>query len=253
MTQSNAIALLASNIREFATRSESGCQVWNIPDLSKPDILQALTDGFEVIPTWDGEITDVKSGSDESDHGKNSNRFSFHTDGVYYQNTPHFAILYCVQTGGSGGETFFARTKGVIKALREEFGDNLVDSMNVVYMERDGQNYRHPLVEVVSGTEILRWSSALYLEPDVRRLSTSNRKRFTQILPEFIAFIQRAMEEQICYRHTWSKGDVLIFNNRECVHGRTQIIDPAGDRHLLRVLFNNKGRADGRVFAPRAN
>lgn len=248
------IELLASKIQEFAgAEANPNYAVWNMPGLTKEDILAALRKGnFQTAPSWDGEITDVVSGSDETDHGKNVNRFPFHTDGVYYKLPPHYVILYCRQTGGTGGETFFTLTKGVIEALRKEFNSNLLDSMQVVYMERDGKWYSHPLIEAIGGTEIMRWSSALYLRPD-RTISEPNRKRFAQILPEIIAFINRTMEEQICYEHTWHVGDVVIWRNDKSVHGRTEIHDLNHERHLYRVLFNSAGQSARGVLAPQIN
>ncbi len=251
MTDASKINLLASKVEAFAaSTSRSMFEVWNIPGLSKADILKALRVGhFETTPSWDGDITDVVSGKDETDHGKNTNRFPFHTDGVYYKLPPQFVILYCQQTGGTGGETFFTLAMGVIEALRKEFNSNLLNSMQVVYMERDGKWYSHPLIEAIGGTEIMRWSSALYLRPD-RTISEPNRKRFAQILPEIIAFINRTMEEQICYKHTWHVGDVVIWRNDKSVHGRTEIHDPNHERHLYRVLFNSAGQSARSVLAP---
>ena len=242
---------LPSWIREFAEQPNRGHEVLNIKGLSKEDIARALiSGGFEIASTWDGKITDVVSGSDETDHGKNINFFPFHTDGVYYVVPPPYVILYCVQAGGSGGETFFTRSANVIAALRAEFDPNLLDSINVVYMEREQRKYRHPLIEVIEGCEVMRWSSALYLEPDVKIISEPNRKRFAHILPALVAFINKTMQGQIYYSHTWLPGDLLIFNNRTHVHGRTRINDPNRERHLYRVLFNEISQSTRSVLAP---
>lgn len=242
---------LPSWIREFTEQSHEGHAVCNLPDLSKESLAKALAEeDFSLAPTWDGAITDVVSGTDETDHGKNSKEFPFHTDGVYYEAPPHYVILYCASIGGTGGKTFFTRTSDVIASLRKEFDPNLLESMNVVYMERERHRYRHPLIEMVDGEEVLRWSSALYLEPDIQKISEPNRKRSALLLPALMTSINQTMREQVCYEHQWHRGDLLIFNNRKVVHGRTHVQDPERERHLYRVLFNSVDQVHGSMFAP---
>ncbi|MCX6703616.1 MAG: TauD/TfdA family dioxygenase [Candidatus Zambryskibacteria bacterium] len=235
-------------IGEFA-QSKGRYAVCNIPGLSKMDIAGALQKtGFNPASTWDGEVTDVVSGEDETDRGKNTNTFPFHTDGVYYSEPPHYVILYCVSTSGTGGETFFTPSADVLETIRKEFNQNLLDSINVVYMERERRRYRHPLIEMIGTDEVLRWSSALYLEPDVSKISEPNRKRATLLIPALMTRINDSMREHVCYEHTWKPGDLLIFNNRQLVHGRTQVCDPQRERHLYRALFSDSEEEN--TFAP---
>ncbi len=229
---------LASDLREFIG-SGANYKLLHVPELSGQDIVEAIegVGDLKVIPNSDGNIGTVENKRDSSDFGKNVDVFPFHADGAYYTRIPRYVILYCVQTSG-GGETFFTETNSVIRALRDTFDNNLIDSLNIVYMGGDKKKYRHPLIERIDDREVLHWYSSLYLEPDINKLSANNRRYFTQLSAQVSTFLDNELKKRVVYEHTWAAGDLFVFDNQQVLHGRKEIDDLDSQRLLYRIWFD---------------
>src|SRR5436190_1299859 len=117
--------------------------VINAPGLKGEEIVNAIEQdpSLKVIPSADGKIGTVENKENIKDWGKNNSAFPLHLDGPYYTKIPRWVILYCVNPGGIGGETFLASAEKVIEKLGEKFDSNLLENTYIIYLSSDRKKY----------------------------------------------------------------------------------------------------------------
>ena len=173
--------------------------------------------------------------------------FDWHIDGCtpLEDGYPQMAtVLSALQVAERGGETEFASAYAAHEALSDEekrrFG-----SLRVVHSLEASQRRAHP---DASPEQVERWRSRRTHEHPLVWTHRSGRKSLVlgasadyvvgmdvdegrALLAELL---ERATMRDKVYRHTWSIGDTVIWDNRGVLH-RAAPYDPDSAREMLRT------------------
>lgn len=163
----------------------------------------------------------------------------FHHDQCYIEKPAIATMLYGMEIPSTGGNTLFANMFAAYDTLPEALKLRLegLKAMHVYDYEsnpttrgsmvKEGTpHYAHPVVRVHPGNG----RKALY----VNRLMTDHivgldRNESDELLA---MLFDHAEQPQFRYEHVWAPGDLLIWDNRSCMHARTDF--SARERRLLR-------------------
>lgn len=168
----------------------------------------------------------------------------FHSDGIYIEKPLAATMLYCLIPTEHGGETAFvnmysayeslpAKIKSRIKGMKalhaftynsRQENDNTARKSN----PDDVASFVHPVVR----THPVTGRQALY----VNRLMTQEiigveAAESREILDILYAHIENPA---IMYEHKWTKGDVLLWDNRCLTHARRDF--PPNETRLMKRL-----------------
>lgn len=165
----------------------------------------------------------------------------FHADLVYREIPSRATILYGIETPKAGGDTLFASLTAAYEALDDET-KALVDGKyakqgyhyGITHREDNEplQSYVHPLVQVIPETGRKALFASRLMTMSVEDMDPSDSDALLARLFDHIE------DPQFVYAHKWRPGDLLVWDNRSTVHGRTDF-DP-NERRLLR-RFATKG------------
>jgi taurine dioxygenase len=167
----------------------------------------------------------------------------FHADLVYREIPSRATILYGIETPKEGGDTLFASLTAAYEAL-DDATRALVDGKRArqgyhygITRREDNaplMSYVHPLVQLIPETG----KKALFAS---RLMTMSIEGMDPEESDALLAFLFDHIEDpRFVYAHKWRPGDLLVWDNRTTVHGRTDF-DP-GERRLLR-RFATQGAA----------
>jgi len=165
----------------------------------------------------------------------------FHSDTCYMERPAMASMLYAMEVPSRGGNTLYANGFRAYDALSADMKELLKGkrALNVYdYMGNpthradslppDVKQYAHPILRSHTPTgrkalyvnRLMTWS-ILGLSPEQSR-ETLSLLFDHQEKPEFV------------YEHVWAPGDVILWDNRSCLHARTDF-DSSERRRLRRV------------------
>lgn len=168
-------------------------------------------------------------------------RSVFHVDTSYVRRPPAYTALRAVQIPAQGGETLFTNQYRAFETLPVD-----------VRTELAGRTIRH----VVTGLDLdddaetaadhpvfrqhpLCGRTALYLSTPERCVAISGLDETAG--KEMIEFLYlHSTKEENTFRHTWSAGDVVMWDNG-CVLHRADHADVVGDRVMHRGMVSGYG------------
>ena len=165
----------------------------------------------------------------------------FHSDTCYMERPAMASMLYALELPSQGGDTLFANGFAAYDALPAAIRTRL-SGMRALYvydydgnptlraktLAPDARTAVHPVFRTHPATG----RKALY----VNRLMTWR----ILDLPEdesrdMLAFLFDHQEQaEFVYRHRWNPGDLVLWDNRSCLHARSGF-DPRERRRLRRV------------------
>jgi taurine dioxygenase len=183
---------------------------------------------------------------------------NWHTDLSYTLRPAKGTAVYCMEKPSVGGDTMFANMYLAYERLSpkmREFLDGLEcvhDASLIEGLDKRGpevaNEFRrlnppvvHPAVRVHQETG----RKALYVNERVRNflgLSEAESKPIVKFLCE------HAVQPRHTYRHYWSLGDLVMWDNRCLVHLAVGDYDPAEIRHMIRT--SSMGDYFGRYLEP---
>jgi len=157
-----------------------------------------------------------------------------------------------VKLPSTGGDTSFANMRTAYRRLPEAMRARVDRMRSVSGLDRDlvevreadrarhATPSRHPLVR----THPVTGESALYFHPGkldhFEGMSREDSRAFIEELQREI------LVADVIYRHGWRVGDLLLCDNRACVHRAHDDYDPDEGRVLYRLLI----RGDRPYFRP---
>jgi len=163
-------------------------------------------------------------------------RSTFHVDTSYVRRPPAFTALRAVAIPERSGQTLFTNQYIAYETLPARVRDDL-----------NGRTITH----VVTGLSLDEGEEVSAVHPVFRRHPVSGRtslylstpKRCAEVsgmsphlAAETIAYLfEHSTREDNVYRHTWSPGDVVMWDNR-CVLHRADHTDVVGDRVMHRGM-----------------
>src|SRR6195952_1669294 len=166
-------------------------------------------------------------------------RSVFHVDTSYVRHPPAYTALRAVEIPEKGGETLFTNQYRAFETLPQEVRDEL-----------DGRTIRH----VVTGLDLgaddeteadppvfrrhpISGRTALYLSTPQRCVSISGMGEAEgEEMTEYLYLHSTA--EDNTFRHTWSPGDVVMWDNG-CVLHRADHAGVVGDRVMHRGMVTS--------------
>jgi taurine dioxygenase len=168
----------------------------------------------------------------------------FHSDQCYTETPAMASMLYAIEIPSRGGNTRYANCFKAYNTLPEDVKRRLKGKRALNAYDYDGaptlratilpdgvKRFAHPIVRRHPATgrkalyvnRLMTWSILDMPEDESRALLEylfDHQER-----PEFV------------YEHKWTPGDVMVWDNRSCLHARTNF-DPNERRRLRRVTVN---------------
>lgn len=192
-------------------------------------------------------ITSVSAGSEMTLQTASAIRSDgWHTDQSFVERPALATILHAHEVPSGGGATWFCDTRSAYDALPEDKKTRL-DGLQAVHgYDTSRAKYRpavrsqeeidetpdvaHPLVRTHPETG----RKALYLNFNrLDRIVGLERAESDALLDELADWVT---QDRFIYRHNWSVGDAVVWDNR-CTMHRVQYDSPVGDRRvMLRVV-----------------
>ncbi|MEO6652312.1 MAG: TauD/TfdA family dioxygenase [Ilumatobacteraceae bacterium] len=191
----------------------------------------------------------------------------WHSDFSFLANPPAGSVLSAVEVPPVGGDTVWANQEAAYRTLPERLRE-IVDGVDGIHTgapygvthappenHRSGasitmrrgdpdadREVRHPAVI----TSPITGARALFLNPIyTTRLSTMSHEDSAPVLAELY---RHATRPDVCCRHRWRAGDVVVWNNRTTLHYATNDYD--GHRRLLhRTAFDGAPPVGSRSIA----
>ena len=168
----------------------------------------------------------------------------FHTDQCYIERPAMASMLYAIEIPSHGGNTLYANCFKAYEALLDEVKQRLKGKRALNAYDYDGaptlranvlpdgvKRFAHPIVRTHPATgrkslyvnRLMTWS-ILDMPPDESRA-----------LLEYLFDHQE--QPEFVYEHKWRPGDVVLWDNRSCLHARTDF-DASERRRLRRITVN---------------
>ncbi|XP_022089273.1 gamma-butyrobetaine dioxygenase-like isoform X2 [Acanthaster planci] len=187
-----------------------------------------------------GVTCQVKSKDDPNSVGYTSGALALHTDYAYYMHEPGFVMLHCIEhSKGEGGENLISDGFKVAMDLKEidpeafrllttyqfEYSDKGTDHFGRFYLHG-----RHPVIRLNERGNI----EAIILSNHSR--DPMLRVPVDQVLPIYRAldkYFKMLQQPENVLKYKMQKGDILTFNNKRMLHGRSSFkLIENGNRHL---------------------
>jgi taurine dioxygenase len=161
---------------------------------------------------------------------------TFHVDTSYVAHPPAYTALRAVQIPQRGGATLFTDQYRAYETLPAELRDTLEGrtithvATGVELEPGDEAAAEHPVFRA----HPLTGRTALYLSTAKRcaHISGMDDARAVQTVA---ALLEHSTREENVYRHHWSPGDVVMWDNGAVLH-KADHADVAGDRVLHRGM-----------------
>ncbi len=168
----------------------------------------------------------------------------FHTDQCYLERPAMASMLYAIEIPSRGGNTLYANCFKAYEALPGEIKRRLEGKRALNAYDYDGaptlradvlpdgvKRFAHPIVRTHPATgrkslyvnRLMTWSILDMPHAESRTLLQQLFDHQEQ--PEFV------------YEHRWRPGDVILWDNRSCLHARTDF-DASERRRLRRITVN---------------
>jgi taurine dioxygenase len=171
----------------------------------------------------------------------------WHTDGAYDEEPFKATQLYALAVPSRGGDTFFASMYAAYDALPPRLQERLNGRKGAFTYggrrkatallddeDRDWTPVFHPIVRVHPETG----RKALYFDPGkILRIEGLEAAESDALIEELTDLM---IVPEGCYRHRWSKGDVVIWDNRCSYHRAAGDYPPEEDRIHWRVSIKER-------------
>jgi [2-(trimethylamino)ethyl]phosphonate dioxygenase len=189
-----------------------------------------------------GRIFDVRSIEKPNNLAYSDLGLGVHTDNPYREPVPGLQILHCLQSSDEGGESVFVDGFAVAERLRTEHPKEFetLARIEVPFAFCDDSaelRARRPLLSVSAAGELQavhynsRSIAPLSLDPD-------QLAQFYEAYRLFAQLLRSAMFE---FRTRLGNGDLVAFNNRRLLHGRTAFTSGANQRWLQGCYLDQDG------------
>lgn len=162
-------------------------------------------------------------------------RQPLHTDYAYYRQdeAPEWLMLYCLETSEYGGKTHLLSTQ-TLNTILEKYSPKLLEKIKTdvkwEYLGDDGDKvHSKPLYDGFN----INWN---YWQ--IKK--EYNDENVMNIREEFFNFLEKVIVDGSIYDFSkiWKKGDCIIFNDRNVLHGRDAFL--GNNRWLKDHAFFNK-------------
>jgi len=192
------------------------------------------------ILEWDfGSVNDLRVQADARNYLYTNREVPFHWDGAFVGRIPHYIFFHCdvAPEPGSGGETVFCDTVRLLKRApleRREIWEQTTITYTTEKIVHYGGSFTSPMIgrHPVSGERVLRFAEPVV---DLNPVQLEIKGLGGQAPVAFLEDMHtRLNDANVCYRHEWKNGDVVIADNHVLLHGR-RAFAKSGGRQIRRV------------------
>ncbi|MEL6237891.1 MAG: TauD/TfdA family dioxygenase [Pseudomonadota bacterium] len=176
--------------------------------------------------------------------GLGNSEAEWHSDMTYIEVPPPASVLLGVEIPPHGGDTFFVDQRAAYEALPQTLKERVEDlaikhdaahtsvgELRAGYEPFDDPREAPGAVHAIVRVHEETGDKCLYLgRRDWAYIPGLELEESEALLDELWS---HAVPEDFVVEQNWTPGDVIIWDNRRCLHRRTQI-DPATRRLLLR-------------------
>jgi taurine dioxygenase len=183
---------------------------------------------------------------------------NWHTDLSYTLRPAKATSVYCIEKPSVGGDTMFANMYAAYETLSTKMQEFLMglegvhDASLIEGLDKRGPEVANefrrlnpPVVHPAVRVHPESGKRALFVNERVRNflgLSEAESKPIVKFLCE------HSVAPRFTYRHYWSVGDLVMWDNRCMVHLAVGDYDPAEIRHMIRT--SGMGDYYGRYLDP---
>lgn len=197
------------------------------------EILRALDFAGRVLDTNYGLVFDVRSVAQPENLAYTDLGLGLHTDNPYREPVPGFQALHCLIAAPDGGENLFADGFAIADHLREtepaHFHCLATTLVPFRYRSRDAElASERPLIELDGEGRII---AVHYNNRSIAPLAmpTAAMERF---YAAYRVFALALREPRYALRAKLAAGELVVFDNRRTLHGRTAYSSARHERHL---------------------
>jgi taurine dioxygenase len=168
---------------------------------------------------------------------------AWHTDGSWQRVTGQATILYAEVASADGGETHFCDMAGAYERLSPAWKARLaplraVHNLDFSRTRRHGDDpltdeqrrARPPVDHPVIRTHAETGRKVVFLGDHAESIVGMDYDEGRALIEEVNAMI---IHDDLVYRHRWSPGQLIAWDNRSVLHRATSY-DPAKDRRVIR-------------------
>jgi len=175
----------------------------------------------------------------------------WHTDHTNHLRPPKYTCLYAVSLPSCGGDTAVVNMRAGYEALPDSVKDR-IQGMRTVNVFQGSASARYsgqsadaqierkpePVLQPLVRTNPDNGTKALYFHPvKTENIVGMDAAESQALLSDLV---ERAVRPEFIYRHTWRKGDMLLWDNRAAMHRAYFDYDPEEYRLLYRVLVRGE-------------
>ena len=171
----------------------------------------------------------------------------WHTDGAYDAEPFKATQLYALAVPSRGGDTFFASMYAAYDALPSRLRQRLEGRLGafayggrrkaVALLDEEDRDWKpvfHPIIRVHSETG----RKALYFDPGkILSIDGLDERESDALIEELTGYM---IQPDGQYRHRWSRGDIVIWDNRCSYHRAAGDYPPEEDRIHWRVSIKER-------------
>ena len=208
----------------------------SLADTQLPEFCKRLGEILE----WDfGAVNELRVKSDARNYLYTNGEVPFHWDGAFVGRVPHYIFFSCdlAPAPGKGGETLFCDTTRLLAQApleQRERWEHATITYTTEKIVHYGGTFNSPMIcrHPVTGGQVLRFAEPVLdlnpVELEINGIPEESQSEFLRDMHE------RLRGDEVCYRHQWQVGDVVIADNYVLLHGRSAF-EPDAERKIRRV------------------
>lgn len=189
------------------------------------------------------------SNQEKTKEGKiNVRGVSWHTDHSFQPEPPKATALFAVALPSKGGDTDWAHMGAAYDALPDDLRAT-VDTLQAVHAYTESRMPPSVAERIAAGEDD---ASDGVVHPLIRTHPDSGRRtiylnplrvrRFRGMTPETCAevierLVRHSTQPEFVYTHRWRAGDMVIWDNRSCIHKANTDYDFKELRLLYRIIL----------------
>jgi len=166
---------------------------------------------------------------------------AWHTDHTNRERPPAATILYGVEIPSAGGGTSVANMRAAYDSLPEAERAKLATLRTVNGLDghqdtrdEDRARYDGAIVHPMVRTHAVHGSRAVYFHIQKAKFIEGMTPEASQALMQDL--LDRLVRPEITYQHRWTKGDVLVIDDRATLHRAHGDYDRSQSRVLWRII-----------------
>jgi taurine dioxygenase len=188
-------------------------------------------------------LTNLDADGEPNGRHPDKGTLAWHTDGSWERITGQATIIFAEVAAGEGGETHFADMYGAYERLNPDWkrtiaGLRAVHNLDFSRTRRHGESpmtdaqrkavppVDHPVVRTHPDTG----RKCLFLGDHAEYILGMDYDEGRAMIEELNAL---AIHDDLMYRHRWTPGEMMVWDNR-CVQHRATEYDPATQKRVIR-------------------